>query len=272
MEFGEAAARFLASQSNLNTRRTYGIALTATGWAGRDLGTLTRSDLEGFESRTMARPVSANTRWHALVVVKAFLKWAAAHDLTPLRSDMVRKVHTPDAPGARFLSEPDLQRLLMALDDPRDAALIRVMAGAGLRVSEALSLTSTSLERGESGYRLRVLGKGARVRVVPIHPDLGERLAALGDGPLFRSRDRGGLNRPLTVTGARYILHRACARAGINHVNPHALRHTFAFRTYRASKDVMRVKRLLGHSNLSMTMRYVDHFEEAELREAIPAL
>ena len=148
----------------------------------------------------------------------------------------------------------------------RDHALLEVLYGAGLRVSEACGL---SLEDVDVRARvLRVLGKGGKERLCPLHPGaagalqrwLGRRGEVLAKR--FRGQDaravflnfRGG--RLTTRSVARHLDAYARAAGLVRHVSPHALRHSYATHLLAGGADVRSIQELLGHASLSTTQRY----------------
>lgn len=147
--------------------------------------------------------------------------------------------------------------------EARDSALILCMYSAGLRISEAASLTVNTLERDLSSAR--VLGKGGRERAVffsgraqtALRAWLAEREAALAGGvePLALFISRKGA--PLSVAGARWIIGEYAKRAGLpKNIHPHSLRHSFATHLMNGGCDIRVVQELLGHKNLSTTQIY----------------
>jgi integrase/recombinase XerC len=148
----------------------------------------------------------------------------------------------------------------------RDHALLEVLYGAGLRVSEAcgLSLDDVDLQ----GRVLRVLGKGRKERLCPLHVGaaevLGRWLARRGELLAKRRRGqdaqavflnaRGGRLTPRSV--ARHLDSYARAAGLLRHVSPHALRHSFATHLLAGGADVRSIQELLGHASLSTTQRY----------------
>ncbi len=148
----------------------------------------------------------------------------------------------------------------------RDTALLEVLYGAGLRVSEACGL---SLDDVDLASRvLRVLGKGKKERLCPLHPGAAEALRQwlLRRGELLAKRRRGQDARAvfLNVRGGR-LTSRSVARqldayaraAGLQrHVSPHALRHSYATHLLAGGADVRSIQELLGHASLSTTQRY----------------
>jgi integrase/recombinase XerC len=148
----------------------------------------------------------------------------------------------------------------------RDHALLEVLYGAGLRVSEAcgLSLADVDLQ----GRVLRVLGKGKKERLCPLHPGaadvLGRWLSRRGELLAKRRRGqdreavflnaRGGRLTPRSV--ARHLDAYARAAGLQQHVSPHALRHSYATHLLAGGADVRSIQELLGHASLSTTQRY----------------
>lgn len=144
----------------------------------------------------------------------------------------------------------------------RDLALAELLYGSGLRVSEALSLTTDDV-RADRGF-VRVRGKGGKERLAPLSEAARLRLREYLD-------ERGGLSRdaadqtlflgvrggPLTRREAQRIVSRLAEQAGVGQsVHPHTLRHSFASHLLQAGADLRSVQEMLGHSRLSTTERY----------------
>jgi integrase/recombinase XerC len=148
----------------------------------------------------------------------------------------------------------------------RDHALLEVLYGAGLRVSEACGLSLDSVDL--PGRVLRVLGKGRKERLCPLHPGaaeaLGRWLARRGELLSKRRRGqdaravflnfRGGRLTPRSV--GRHLDAYARAAGLLRHVSPHALRHSYATHLLAGGADVRSIQELLGHASLSTTQRY----------------
>ena len=176
------------------------------------------------------------------------------------------------------LSVDEVQRLIAAptLDDAmvfRDRALLELAYGAGLRVSEWITLGVRDLLLEEG--LVRVFGKGSKERLVPIGRSaigavaiyLREQRPKLekgeGKGILFLNA-RG---RPLTRMGAWKILRGYVERAGITkHVSPHTLRHSFATHLLEGGADLRAVQEMLGHADISTTQIYT-HVDREYLRK-----
>lgn len=141
----------------------------------------------------------------------------------------------------------------------RDLAILLLLYGAGLRVAEALSLTARDLPIGAT---LRVTGKRAKTRIVPVVPAIREAIESYakqcpyaldGDAPLFVGARGGRLNSDLV----RRSVAAARRRLGLpDSLTPHALRHSFATHLLARGADLRSLQELLGHASLSSTQIY----------------
>jgi integrase/recombinase XerC len=171
----------------------------------------------------------------------------------------------------RFLSADDAARLVEAPTLLRDRALVELLYGSGLRVSEACGLDVIDFD----GNDLRVRhAKRGKERIVPIGRKAREALVAYLDkrgpksqsDPLFLSA-RG---KRLPDGEARRIVRRAVLRGGTPHATPHALRHSFATHLLDSGADLRSIQELLGHASLSTTQRYT-HISIAHLAQVYDA-
>ena len=194
-------------------------------------------------------------------------------------SDPSERIETPrrwlTLPGVLTVAEAE--RLLAAptLDEPlvfRDRALLELAYGAGLRVSEWISIGVRDVLLDES--LVRVFGKGSKERLVPI----GRRAIAAVAVYLreLRPRLEGGRGKgalllsargaPLTRMGAWKILRKYVDKAGIDkRVSPHTLRHSFATHLLEGGADLRAVQEMLGHADISTTQIYT-HVDREYLR------
>lgn len=158
----------------------------------------------------------------------------------------------------------------------RNRALIVVMWRAGLRVAEAVELEPRDLDLDSGKVTVRCgkgsRGRGPKRRVVALEPEAMavverwlDRRAQLGvprGSKVFCTirRDPGGIGRPLTTSYVREMLHERGAKAEIDkRVHPHGLRHTCAVDLLEAGLDVKTIQLVLGHTDLRVTDRYLDH-------------
>jgi integrase/recombinase XerC len=143
----------------------------------------------------------------------------------------------------------------------RDAALITLLYGAGLRISEALGITGADLPLGNS---LRVLGKGGKERFAPLLPAVRDAmdayLALLPSQPLAEDAAfRGVRGGPMGPRAAQRLMERMRIKLGLPETaTPHALRHAFATHLLAHGGDLRAIQELLGHTNLSTTQRYAE--------------
>ncbi len=144
----------------------------------------------------------------------------------------------------------------------RDMALLELLYGSGLRISEALGLDVNDI-RPESGH-VQVLGKGGKERIVPLSDTcmtaLRRWLAVRNSVPPVhgeRAAFLGRRGKRLDRRQAARILQERAAEAGIpQHISPHDLRHSFATHLLEGGADLRAVQELLGHSRISTTQRY----------------
>jgi integrase/recombinase XerD len=177
------------------------------------------------------------------------------------------------------LTVPEISRLLAAptLDDPlafRDRAMLEIAYGAGLRVSEWISIGVRDVLFEDK--LVRVFGKGSKERLVPIGRsaigavatyirELRPRLEKGGGKGVLFLNARG---EPLSRMGAWKILRRYVERAGIEKaVSPHTLRHSFATHLLEGGADLRSVQEMLGHADLATTELYT-HVTDKRRRDA----
>ncbi len=221
-------------------------------------------DWKGYQqSVEHAAPATTNQR---LVAVSRFFRWAVKQGFAasnPTEDIPKMRLETREPKG---MKDRDLRRLLReASIDVRDYAMIEVMVGTGVRVGELLDLQVGDIVIGDRSGKLIVRrGKHDVHREIPLtldvrkaldtylqnHPERDNPAALLWwgqDGPL---QHRSSVLR---------ILEKYALRAGLNSVNPHALRHTFATRYLAANPDDLRgLARLLGHASLNTVMIYTE--------------
>ena len=235
-------------------------------------------------------PLSPASVARAVVAVRSLHRFAQSEGLTD--DDPAAEVQPPKPPR-RLPKALGLDQVQAMLDVPatdtvlglRDRALLEVLYGTGVRISEAVALDVdevsrlVSLQRDTPTPGLRVLGKGRKERVVP----LGSYARAALDAYLVRARPdlaRQGPGTPALFLNARggrlsrqsawTILRTVAEQAGITaEVSPHTLRHCFATHLLDGGADVRVVQELLGHASVTTTQIYtlvtVDHLREVYL-------
>ena len=222
-----------------------------------------------LSAASMARTMSTLRGWFRFLVREERLPVNPMQDLSVAR----RAVRLPKtltmAEVTALLDLPPLP----TLEDQRDRTMLEVMYASGLRVSE---LVSVELMRVDLGVGcLRILGKGAKERLVPIGEAAREALANYVDHvrsallrrkssrALFVSRRGGALTRQAFWK----IVGRRAKRAGIaKAISPHMLRHSFATHLLEGGADLRAVQAMLGHANIATTQIYT-HVERSRLKQ-----
>ena len=224
---------------------------------------------QGLAPATLARRVSA---------VRAFFRHLTLIGTRTDNPAAAIKLPRRGRTLPRALSPAETERLIAAAAGTapralRDCALVELLYGAGLRVSEAVGLEKTAVDLDDR--IVRVLGKGDKERLVPLGRPAAEsvrRYLALGRPHLDRRyrpelflNARGG---PLTRAGAFLILRRLAEKAGLEpeRVHPHLLRHSFATHLLEGGADLRSVQEMLGHADLGTTERYT-HVSDRRRRE-----
>lgn len=180
-------------------------------------------------------------------------------------------------PLPQVLSIGEAERLLGAPEDSllgaRDRAILEILYGSGLRVSEVAGLTRSAIDL--TGRTLCVHGKGRKDRVVPLSPAAAQAVEAyLGrrraEQPQAEEQPALFLNRfatPLTARSMARLLEKHSRRAGLMKlVRPHALRHSFATHLLDGGADLRAVQEMLGHASLSTTQIYA-HLSKEKLKK-----
>jgi len=249
------------------------------GRLGRAVASATTDDLntylaelraDGLAPATISRRISAVRSFFAHQVLLGTRTDNPAAELTPPR-------RRPKLP--RALSPREAERLIEAAVGTtpralRDTALVELLYGAGLRVSEAVGLERAGVDLDDR--LVRCTGKGGKERVVPIGRSAVEALRR------YLSRGRPYLDRrhrpelflnaqggALTRAGAFLILRRLATKAGLEEgrVHPHLLRHSFATHLLEGGADLRSVQEMIGHADLATTEVYL-HVTDKRRRES----
>lgn len=208
---------------------------------------------------------------HELTVLRQFFRWLTAKGLIAANPTTAIRLKRPPRPLPSLVDSDILSQLLDQgmPDDPtdarlwvRDKAMLELLYGSGLRVSELVGLNISDVDKAQQ--LLRVVGKGNKTRIVPIGGKAWQALSDYmphrslwveeQDPAVFISEKRG--TRLSTRTVQLRIKHQA-KRAGIAQaMYPHLLRHCFASHLLSDSGDLRGVQELLGHSDISTTQIY----------------
>lgn len=199
---------------------------------------------------------SAETKKVARSTIRSFYSWATQTGI--IKHDPTLHTRAVSVPKAlpRPARQDAIARALDAAEGPQRLAILLALLG-GLRRAEIAALHSRDVE----GDWIRVRGKGSKVRRVPIHADLREPLmaAARQGGYVFPSPMRPG--EPISRSTVGNWISTLLGDGG----TAHRLRHSFGTNVYRGTHDLRAVQRLLGHSSIATTERYVDVADDALL-------
>lgn len=238
-----------------------------------------REHVEAYVEDQLARlaAATANQRYRSL---QQFWKWAVDEGEVP--ENPMQRMKPPSVPEAPVpvVSQRDLKALLEACAGPdfesrRDEAIIRTFLDTGARLAEVANLTVDGEDPDVDldGQVVRVLGKGRRYRVLPIGArttkslDRYVRLRRAHPDALQPWLWLGGKGR-FTDSGIRQMIERRAKQAGIGHVHPHQLRHTFAHQWLASGGAETDLMRLTGWKSRSMVSRYASSTADARAIEA----
>jgi integrase/recombinase XerC len=238
-----------------------------------ELAALAKADFRAWMAARSRRQLQATSTARALSAIKSFYRHTIKRGL--IAETGITALRTPKLP--RSLPKPlnageALEAVAAVGDDARDdwigkrdIAVLTLLYGCGLRISEALGLKRGDIPTGSTAMPLlRITGKGNKTRMVPLLPVVIEAIQAYlavcpfksaAEDPLFYGA-RGGPLQPRLIQGAMQQLR---ARLGLPETaTPHALRHSFATHLLAGGGDLRAIQELLGHASLSTTQRYTE--------------
>lgn len=249
--------------------------------AGTPLSKIDLNMLQDFLVWLNAGQLNARSQMRIISGIRAFYKYLLLENLS--ETDPTRLLDMPRT-GQKlpvFLSIPEVERLLAAVDlsqpqGERNKAIIEMLYGCGLRVSELVNLKISDLFDNE-GF-IKVTGKGNKERLVPIgsqalkqvhtylHHIRSHQQPAKGfEDILFLNRNGRKLSREMIFM----ILRALAAGAGIRKtIGPHTLRHSFATHLVEGGADLRAVQEMLGHASITTTEIYT-HLNKAYLRDVV---
>jgi integrase/recombinase XerC len=234
-----------------------------------DISNLRPADFRAFLAYRRSGGAGARTLGRGLAGVRSLLRFLERKGL--VNATGAAALRAPRQPKSlpKPLNAADARRVVAAgeqlAEEPwiaaRNAAVLTLLYGSGLRISEALDLTAGEIRDG-GGKVLRVTGKGGKTRLVPLLPVAVEAVgqyrrmcpyALDPDTPLFRGARGGPLNPAIIQREMRKL------RSAMNlpdTATPHALRHSFATHLLGRGGDLRTIQELLGHASLSTTQIY----------------
>lgn len=253
-----------------------GVAATA------DLNTrlLERFSVELLETGGKRGALSRHTVWSYVKAVRSFLAWARSEG-----EQVAAEAKLPRLPQRliQVLDRAEVQRIEDAADSERDKLIVRILADSGLRVGELVKLRERDLIERDRNLFLRVQGKGAKERYVPVSPLLARRLrryaersrpAGTNSDRLFISRRRSlaGSYEAITESGVQQLIRELGEKAGLDkRVHPHLFRHSAATFMLQRGMNPLLVAQVLGHSSLAMITRVYAHLTPTDAHRALMA-
>ncbi|WP_417719339.1 tyrosine recombinase XerC [Salipiger sp.] len=231
------------------------------------LARVTTPDMRAFMAHLRGSGVASRSMARKLSAVKSFYRWLADREgfeptavllaRSPKFQKKLPRPLTEDA--ARAMIDTVEMQAADSWIGARDAAVITLLYGCGLRISEALGLCGRDLPLGDT---MRIIGKGGKERIVPVLPvarravDTYLRLCPYPTEPdtaIFRGARGGALNARLI----QKVTEQARMQLGLPATaTPHAMRHSFATHLLAAGGDLRSIQELLGHASLSTTQAY----------------
>jgi integrase/recombinase XerD len=244
---------------------------------------ITRHDLSMLSSYLDERGLAASSRARVLVSVRRLMRHAQQEG--SVTADPIEALRGPKQARTlpKILSQEETLSLIEAARgaeplELRDVAMLEMLYGSGLRVSELVSLPLSAVDR--RALLIRVLGKGRKERVVPLGEVAAEALESYFEkgrpSLLGRRPDRDHAvfltRRGTAMTRQNFFdrLRRHARKAGIptDRVSPHVLRHAFATDLLEGGADLRAIQTMLGHADLSTTEIYT-HVSRSKLRETV---
>jgi integrase/recombinase XerC len=236
-----------------------------------DLAALQAKDFRAFMAARRRTKFAGRSLARTMSGLRAFFRWLESAEIVTNRA--LAQVASPKVPHG--VPKPLTVDKAAAVVDgggeaeldwvaARDVAVLLLLYGSGLRISEALAIARKEAPTGEGREVLRVTGKGGKERLVPVLPLTRQAIARYialcpyplaPAGPLFLGA-KGG---PLSPRIVQLVMERLRAQLGLpDTATPHALRHSFATHLLSAGADLRQIQELLGHVSLSTTQVYTE--------------
>jgi site-specific recombinase XerD len=218
------------------------------------------------------KPLSRHCQHGYGQVVKSLLTWCVKEGLLKSSPAAHVELARPEEYTVKTLRPEDVTRLFQAVRRSayplRNKALLAVLLDTGLRLSEVVGLKVADVHLDGKDPHLTVMGKRLRQRSVFVGPETRVTLARYLErdhtgGPMVFESAAG---RPLSARAVQDLVKRLGTAAGLPGLHPHQLRHSFSVSYLRAGGSVFHLSRLLGHSNITTTMRYLRDFSNVDAR------
>lgn len=240
---------------------------------------ITSLDVLDFRMKLTEKKLSKKTINYHIVAIRSFLKFCLKHDIDVISPDKLELGKTPPR-IVNFLTESEVESVMSmpaqreqknVLKRLRDEAILLVLYGTGLRVTELISLKRTDIKMDSNQFW--VVGKGSKLRAVFFTKRAREKLeeylkARTDESPfLFINLSNFKSGKGLTRNSVEELVRQYARYAGIEKkVTPHTLRHSFATSLIKKGADIRSVQTLLGHASIITTQIYT-HVDDKFLQE-----
>jgi len=234
-------------------------------------------DFRAFLAARRGDDLSARSMARALSSLRNFYRYMARSE--SIRNDAIKAIQAPKLPHRvpRPLTEEGAKTVMEAIGDSateswieaRNVAVISLLYGCGLRISEALSLNGKDIPKGDT---MHIIGKGKKERIVPVLPVVKDAIstyvsqcpyAITADMPLFL----GVRGKRLSPRAIQLAMQQTRIALGLpDTATPHALRHSFATHLLSRGGDLRTIQELLGHADLKATQVYTE-VDSARLKD-----
>ena len=288
-EFRGWCDRFIAYLQDVRglspqTVRAYRADLASfASWTEREgvlPATISHRQLRSYLADLNRARYSEKTVNRRLSAIRALYRWLVHEDL--VTQDSAAAIASPKIARTlpKTMADGDVDDILSAIDDTdevglRDAAILELLYASGARIAEIAGLSIEDVDFAEA--QVRLFGKGSKERIVPLYPQVLDRLRAY----LQRSRPRlakpgkptralflSTRGNPMSTDALRTVFEKRVRAAGKDaQLTPHAMRHTFATELLGGGADLRTVQELLGHESLSTTQIYT-HVSIDRLKDA----
>jgi integrase/recombinase XerC len=223
-----------------------------------------------YRSATLSRTISSIRMFFAFCVREGYMEKSPAQDIETPRKPRKLPLYLIDSELKRLLSAPDIK----TLPGTRDYAILVTLGFTGLRLQELVQLSLNDLDFEQS--TLRVYGKGAKERIVPMNRLVADALVNYLDRRPLSEDKAVFLNRygkRLSGRMVENIVKKYVRKAGIDKskISPHKLRHTFATLLHMRDVDLLEIQALLGHTSITSTQIYT-HTNPSKLKSAVTKL
>ena len=242
---------------------------------------ITRENIAAYLGELLDEEKLASTRARAFAAIKSFLKHLLREGV--IKEDVSDGLPVPKRirPLPRVLTQSDMERLILSVDskesprDLRDRAMLEILYGSGLLVSELCALKISDIV--DNGELLRITGKGAKDRLIPIGGEAGSALTlymSVGRA-VFAEKGKGGdfvflsrLGKPFTRVGVFKMIRERAKACGLDPsmISPHVLRHCFASHLLSNGADLRAIQDMLGHASIDTTQIYT-HVDNARISD-----